>query len=136
MSGVLNYVVYLQYNLNLTTTTMVQKRKNIKDIDFTKGFHPWPDMIEFVNTIKGLQKVQSWGAYNWGIYVKNHVLRFTVQGHHHKGHVYIAVNGMDTFNVYYTTNRDNIVDTVEGIYIDEIIDVIDRRVERLESYVR
>jgi len=112
---------------------MTTKKENIKDIDFTKGHREFYSMQEFANTIRPLQKVWSWGAHNWTIYNK-FVLRFTVNGHHHKGHVYICVNGADYFNIYLTSNRGNIVEFIEDIDISSIIDVLDKKIEWIPEY--
>jgi len=60
----------------------------------------------------------------------------TVSGHHHKGHVYIFVNGMDLFDVYLTTNRGTIVHKSGdmGLYFDQLVEWIDEKVERIPEY--
>ena len=65
-------------------------------------------------------------------------LRFTVNGHHHRGHVYIFLNGMDLFDVYLTTNRGTIKHRTPemGIYNDMLIDWIDTKVEKIPEYTR
>ena len=40
----------------------------------------------------------SWGIHNI-VNIENRVLRFNVQGRHHKGHVLIRVNGSDLYDV-------------------------------------
>lgn len=94
----------------------------------------WHDMQEFVNAIRPLAKVWSWGARAW-TKMNAYCLRFTVSGHHHKGHVYIVVNGRDEFVIYLTSNRGKIKLVIEGIYLDNIIEVIDDKVERIAAYV-
>jgi hypothetical protein len=76
----------------------------------------------------------SWGLNNPLIAVKNKALRFTVQGHHHKGYIYIVLNFMDTFDIYYTSNRNTIKKISNGVYIDVLIDVLDRGIERIPEY--
>ena len=76
----------------------------------------------------------SWGLNNPLIAVKNKALRFTVQGHHHKGYVYIVLNFMDTFDVYYTSNRNTIKKISNDVYIDVLIDVLDTAIERIPEY--
>ena len=75
----------------------------------------------------------SWGAHAFKNY-QNKVLRFKVNGHHHKGHVYVAVNGSDLYDVYLTTTRGNIVKDMKDIYFDEIQDRIDNAIERIGEY--
>jgi len=77
--------------------------------------------------------IWSWGAKNWTIN-KDLWLRFKVNGFHHKGLVYIVLGWNDTFTLYYTNNRGKIVDKREEVYIDELVQVIDSRVEKLPIY--
>ena len=112
---------------------MAKKRENIKDKDFTKSHPPFEGMQEFVNAIRNTQKVWSWGAHNW-LRISKYVLRFTVNGHHHKGHIYVAVNGSDYFDIYLTTNRGNIVEVIKDIDVGSFIDVVDNRIERIPEY--
>jgi len=60
--------------------------------------------------------------------------RFKVQGHHHKGYVYLFVNGMDLFDIYYTSTHKNIKKIKTDIYIDELIDILDTDIERIPEY--
>ncbi len=84
----------------------------------------------------GPSRAWSWGFNNPVIAVKNKAYRFTVQGHHHKGHVYIVLNFMDTFDIYYTSNQGTIKKKSEGIYIDVLIDELDVKIERIDEYVK
>lgn len=81
----------------------------------------------------GHPKTWSWGARAWKVH-KDMFLRFMVSGHHHKGHVYIALAWDDTFTLYFTTSRGKIVDKMVNVYVDELIDRIDKRVEYVEQY--
>lgn len=63
-------------------------------------------------------------------------LRFRVNGHHHKGHVYLAVNGSDLFDIYLTSVRGNVKTVITDVFIDCLVDVIDNEVERIPAYVR
>lgn len=65
------------------------------------------------------------------------MFRMLVSGHHHKGHVYIFLNGSDLFDVYLTTNRGTIKQRTDemGIYFDQLVEWIDNRVERISEYV-
>jgi hypothetical protein len=85
----------------------------------------------------------SWGAHRIIVdkmrkdgYIK--MFRFTVSGHHHKGHVYIFLNGLDLFDVYLTTNQGTIKQRTDemGIYNDQLVEWIDERVERIPEYTR
>lgn len=78
----------------------------------------------------------SWGSHNFTIdNAKDcRMFRMNVQGHHHTGHVYIFVNGMDLFDVYYTSNRGTIKDVDKDLYFDQLVEVIDNKIERVEAY--
>ena len=110
--------------------------------DFFKSecLRPFDDIREFSTLFRG-PIVWSWG-YNSPAIVGKNVFRFKVQGHHFKGFVWIAPNGNDLFNVYYSTARRSengcyyLIDKQTDIYGEDIIDVIDRKVERIPEYVR
>lgn len=84
----------------------------------------------------GLNRAGSWGFRAGTITIKNLAYRFTVSGHHHKGHVHIVLNFMDTFDIYYTSNRGTIKKKSENVYIDQLIETLDNEIERLDEYVR
>lgn len=88
------------------------------------------DQAELVNTISKFQVVWSWGAHAWTT-IGKFALRFKVNGHLHKGHVYLAVNGSDLFDIYLTTSRGKIVKIINNVYIENLIDTIDGSVEQL-----
>ena len=91
---------------------------------------------ETLRLLKSQQvKMWSWGCRDFRN-IENRFLRFTVSGHHHKGHVYISVNGSDLYNVYFTSNRGNLKDSFEDIYFDDLVDRIDERVECIAEYVK
>lgn len=75
----------------------------------------------------------TWGAHAFRNH-KNKVLRFKVNGHHHKGHVYISVNGSDLYNVYLTTTRGTMVKEMTNIYFTELTERIDNEVEKIPEY--
>ena len=91
--------------------------------------------IHQVVASSGLNRAGSWGFHNAVETVKNKAYRFTVNGHHHKGHVHIVLNFMDTFDIYYTSNQGTIKKKSKGIYIDMLIDVLDKEIERIDEYV-
>ena len=81
----------------------------------------------YMNTITG-----SWGIRQFVNY-SNKLLRFTVSGKLHKGFVYIALDYSDTFDVYLTAKNHKLVTTFEGIYLDNLVEVIDHAVESGEG---
>ena len=76
----------------------------------------------------------SWGYRKAGTVVNKKCFRFTVSGHHHKGHVYIVLSGMDLFDIYYTTNQGKIKKISKDIYLDMLIDTLDIDIERIPEY--
>jgi hypothetical protein len=52
------------------------------------------------------------------------------------GHVYIALNGMDLYDVYLTSNRGTIKQRTPemGLYFDQLVEWIDDKVERIPEY--
>ena len=81
----------------------------------------------------------SWGSRNPTVDNTNRpkMFRIRVSGHHHKGYVYIFLNGVDLFDVYLTNLKNVIkVRTDEmGIYFDDLVEWIDNRVERIPEYI-
>ena len=102
---------------------------------FVETHREFADMIGLVNSMRKLQTVWSWGASAW-TKMNNHCLRFMVRGHHHHGHVYLAVNALDLFDVVLTTNRGRVKERIENVHIDNLVDVIDEKVERIEAYAQ
>jgi hypothetical protein len=97
-----------------------------------------PDLIDLLRSSGAI--MMSWGAHNFTVDKKKgaQMFRMNVQGHHHRGYVYIFLNGLDLFDVYLTTNRDVIKDRTPemGIYNDQLVEWIDDKVERIADYVR
>ena len=102
---------------------------------FATTHRPMTDMQGLVNQLCNLQTVWSWGAHGW-IRMSPYCLRFRVNGHHHKGHVYLVVNGSDLFDIYLTSVRGTIKETITDVFVDCIVDTIDREVERIDAYAR
>jgi len=84
--------------------------------------------------------MMSWGSHNYTVdkMKGTKMFRMNVQGHHHKGHVYIFLNGLDLFDVYLTTFQGTIKDRTDemGLYFDQLVDWIDEKVERIPEYKR
>ena len=76
--------------------------------------------------------VFSWG-FNTPIAIPNG-LRFKVQGFKHQGMVDIIYNeGDDLFQIRLIKHGE-ILKEVDGVYVDTLIDTIDRLVERVDNY--
>ena len=81
-----------------------------------------------------LMVIFSWGFHNPIALSDNQGLRFNVQGFKFKGVVEIIYNeGWDLFDIRFIKNC-KVVDTIEEIYLDSLVDVIDDYVERTPNY--
>jgi hypothetical protein len=87
---------------------------------------------------KGWSVFASWGAEHFTVDKKNYptMFRMQVNGHHHKGHVYIFLSFLDLFDVYLTKKDGTIVQKVDGLFFDQLVDWIDEKVERIPEYTR
>lgn len=62
-------------------------------------------------------------------------LRFRVNGFLHSGIVEVKYNeGADLFDIYLLDNANQVKETIEEIYFDELVEVIDNHVERVVNY--
>ncbi|MBZ0328285.1 MAG: hypothetical protein K8F54_11810 [Altibacter sp.] len=73
--------------------------------------------------------LMAWGAKSFCSLSENKTrvggLSFKVNGLTHKGWVTIELDWLDTYTVVFTNRKREIVKTVEGVYYDMLIDVID-----------
>ena len=78
----------------------------------------------------------SWGAHNFIVdrMKSPRMFRMLVNGHHHKGHVYIFLNGLDLFDVYYTSNRGTIKKISKDLYFDMLVNDIDTTIKKISAY--
>ena len=77
--------------------------------------------------------LMSWG-FNTPIVIKQG-LKFSVNGFLLKGQVQITYNeGADLFDLTFFTEDNQVCNTINGVYIDELVDTIDRHVERVDNY--
>ena len=76
--------------------------------------------------------------WSWGMNdltnVQNKGLLFKVQGHHHKGYVFITLSFMDTYTVRIVGMDGTIKDTYTDVYCDQLVEIIDNRVEKIPDY--
>ena len=62
-------------------------------------------------------------------------LLFLVNGFKHKGKVKIQYNEeQDLFDIFLLDENDKIVDTINMVYFDQLVEIIDKRVERTDDY--
>jgi hypothetical protein len=90
------------------------------------------ELMQYFNAHKGL--FWSWGPQAF-TNIGNYCLRFKVNGHHHKGHVYIALNGLDLFDVYLTTTQGTIQQILNDVHIEDLFRFLDEKIERLPEYL-
>ena len=92
------------------------------------------DVKELHGAIAGTGAIRmSWG-FNRPFSIEDTGYRFNVQGHHHRGYVYIFLNGMDLFDIYYTSTQNNIKKVRNDIYIDQLIEILDTDIEKIPEY--
>lgn len=77
----------------------------------------------------------SWGVQSLSGF-EDKVLFFKVSGHHHKGMVYITLDGNDTYIVTIATTHNNVLKTYKDVYFDMLVDVIDTHIERIPEYTK
>ena len=82
-----------------------------------------------------LPVVWSWGIDPASIQVIDLGVKFHVQGFKHKGMVQVVINeGEDLFEVSLISETGEIVKTIEHIFLDNLISVIDDAVEKCDNY--
>jgi hypothetical protein len=106
--------------------------KNISEIN-KDHYSRFETMQEVANAMTKSQKVWSWGTRGYSNY-ENLFLRFRVSGHLFHGAIFIGVNGKDLFDIYLCNLQGNIKEVINDIYIEDLIDTIDRKVERIGAY--
>lgn len=98
------------------------------------GLREWPEIMEMRKLMARHRIVWCWGAHAYGI-LDGKILSFRVQGRLFTGRVWIAVNGSDLFNIYFTgvQRSENgcykVKDKIEDVYLEDLIEIIDRKVE-------
>jgi len=83
-----------------------------------------------------IHRFWSWGAHAFRVdnMQEPRMFRMAVRGHHHKGHVYIFLNGMDLFDVYLTSRQGTIKEIIRDLYFDQLAEVIDTKIEKVKEY--
>ena len=93
--------------------------------------------MEMTKYIMSIFKTQLMVVWSWGFNsptaVKNG-LRFKVQGFKFRGIVEVVYNeGSDLFDVSFIKS-DNVIKTIDGVFFDMLISVIDNYVEKTADY--
>ena len=95
------------------------------------------EMAEYIFAIfrTNLPVVWSWGINPATIEVVEMGVKFHVQGFKHMGYVQVVLNeGEDLFEVSLIDENNTIVNTIEHIFLDNLICIIDEAVEKVENY--
>ena len=79
--------------------------------------------------------IMSWGVDPSKARVIDNGMEIYVQGFLHKGFVQITLNeGTDLFEIALLSEEREIVKFIDGIYLDCLVDTIDRAVEKCDNY--
>ncbi len=106
--------------------------KTINELN-KEHYSKFEDMQALVSAMVKNPKVWCWGARGW-TNIEGKILRFRVSGHLFKGVVYIGVNGSDLFDIYLANVKGVIRQQISDIYLDDLITVIDEKVEKIADY--
>lgn len=92
------------------------------------------EMAKYIMTILKTQLMVVW---SWGFHkpiALENGLRFNVQGFKFRGIVEVVYNeGRDLFDVRFL-KANKVVNTIEGVFFDMLVDVIDDYVEKTTDY--
>jgi len=80
----------------------------------------------------GRIKVFTWGANAWR--AGENFLHFRVTGKLFRGVVRITLNSMDLYDIKLMKVSGEVVKEINGIYNDQLTDVIDNAIERVPEY--
>ena len=108
--------------------------ENISEFN-PRAYREFYSMQDLVSAISRTITVRTWGANSY-TKMSKYLLRFKVQARRHRGHIYIAVNGLDLFDVYLTTLGGKIKKEFKDVYIEDLINTIDKEIEYVSTYVR
>ena len=79
--------------------------------------------------------LMSWGIDPKTVKTIELGLEFHVQGFKHRGLVRVTLNeGLDLFEVSLIDENDKIVNTIESVFCDNLVAVIDGAVEKTDNY--
>lgn len=96
--------------------------------------------LELAGYIWSILKTQiaifmSWGVVPESMKVIEGGLEFHCQGFKHKGKVQIVLDeGKDLFEVHLISENGEKVKTIEDIFLDKLISVVDENIEKTEDY--
>ena len=93
------------------------------------------EMAKYIYSILKTQLMVMWSwGFNSPIPLSNG-LQFKVEGFIHKGYVVVRYNeGKDLFDISLLDCQKAIVKEIEGVYFDELVEIIDNEVEKVSDY--
>lgn len=94
--------------------------------------------MEMAKYIMSILKVDLMVLFSWGFHnptaIENGLI-FKVNGFKHRGKVKVVYNeAKDLFNVSLITNRGVEIETIEGVFFDNLVEVIDNHIEKTNNY--
>jgi hypothetical protein len=105
----------------------------IFSLGFTQGQRDF-SQIETMRVLLGNQTIY----WSWGVSKKVTLgkvgLMLKVNGHHHKGWVLITLGWEDLYRVHIISNSGKILNEYEGIFFDDLVEIIDNRIEKIKDY--
>jgi hypothetical protein len=93
------------------------------------------DMAKYILSILSTNKpvIMSWGFHKAKA-IQNGII-FNVNGFIHKGQVKVVYNmGVDLFDITLLNNKNEVTREIHLVYFDELIEIIDNAVEKVENY--
>lgn len=96
--------------------------------------------LELARYIWSILKTQiavfmSWGVDPKSIKVIGSGIEFHCQGFKHTGKVQVVLDeGKDLFEIHLISENGELVKTVEDVYLDNLVSVIDENVEKTDDY--
>ncbi len=99
---------------------------NIYEINL-KDYLEFP-LPEFIFRTRRNLMDTNWGAHNFRSY-RDMFCSFKVNAPMFTGCIFIGLNRLDLFNVFFTDHSGNIMDKITDVYVDDLIPVIARRLE-------
>ena len=79
--------------------------------------------------------VMSWGINPASVTIVDVGVKFHVQGFKHTGYVQVVLNeGEDLFEVTLISEEGETLKTIEHIFVDNLISILDSEIEKCENY--
>ena len=84
----------------------------------------------------GVIKLMSWGVETKKLVGDVDSLTFRVHARRHKGFVKVTLNSMDLYDVQLITFGGELKKEINGLYFDQLTEVIDSEIEDVSQYKR